>query len=166
LEGREKLMSDGRNNQSLHIAYSMGLQEVPVSRNKSTIWSLKAPYAGLFKITQKSIIDGSLNNRNEFLTVLETGNPRSRCRQNWFHSEASSLGFWIGIFFLCFHMVPLCIVYVLIPSSFFFFFGLYLFIYSYMCIHCLGHLSLPAPPPLPLPPIPLTSRQNLFCSLL
>lgn len=78
MEGREKLMSDGRNNQSLHIAYSMGLQEVPVSRNKSTIWSLKAPYAGLFKITQKSIIDGSLNNRNEFLTVLETGNPRPR----------------------------------------------------------------------------------------
>jgi hypothetical protein len=44
------------------------------------------------------------------------------------------------------------------------FFMVYAFIH--MCIHCLGHLSPLSPTPHPLPPIPLTSRQNLFCPLL
>jgi hypothetical protein len=35
-----------------------------------------------------------------------------------------------------------------------------------MCIHCLGHISPPAPCPLLLPSTPLTSRQNLFCPFL
>jgi hypothetical protein len=43
------------------------------------------------------------------------------------------------------------------------FFIVYSFIHMY--IHCLGHLS-PFLPTLLFPPTHLTSRQNLFCSLL
>jgi hypothetical protein len=44
---------------------------------------------------------------------------------------------------------------------------IYLCFYSFIliCIHCLNHFSPLVLPP-PSPPTPLTSRQNLFCSLL
>ena len=52
---------------------------------------------------------GVLNNRNLFLTVLETGSPRLRCWHGFFPSEVSLPGLQMAAILLCPHKVfPLC----------------------------------------------------------
>ena len=54
-------------------------------------------------ITKYPRLDG-LNHRNSFLKFWKLESARSRCQQNSFHSEASSLGLLAAAVFMCVHI--------------------------------------------------------------
>ena len=73
----------------LNIKFSS--HKICVTTFYSSVWAAVTKYHRL----------GALNNRNLFPTVLKTGNPRSRCLQDRFHSEVPSLDFQGATISLC-----------------------------------------------------------------